>query len=135
MKIRKINPAFTDERGSISDLFYKEQIDHVAVIKTNEGNIIRGNHYHKQTTQHIYMSRGKLRYWYKSLDPESSVDSLVIPQGHIVSTPPCEVHALEMMGASEFIVFSKGLRGGIDYESDTFREHVILTPDMLENAI
>ena len=49
----------------------------------------------------------------------------------MVSTPPNEVHALEMLGESQFVVFSSGLRGGQDYEADTYRDIVILTPDML----
>ena len=66
MKIKKIETAFSDDRGTISDIFYKVDINHVAVIKThNKGRIIRGNHYHKLTTQHIYMTKGSLRYWYK----------------------------------------------------------------------
>ena len=38
------------------------------------------------------------------------------------STGPNEIHALKIgPEGNEFIVFSKGLRGGKDYESDTFR--------------
>ena len=131
MKIRQIKPDFEDNRGIISDIFYKEKIDHVAEIKTFEGNFIRGNHYHKLSTQHIYMVNGALRYWYKSLRPESEVKSVLVPEGWLVTSDPYEVHSLEMLGKSTFIVFSQGSRGGKDYESDTFREHVILTEDML----
>lgn len=133
MKLVKISPAFTDERGSIADIFYKANIDHVAVIKSNDGPIIRGNHYHKLTEQHIYMSKGCLRYWYSSSDSKhESPKSVLVEEGWMVSTPPLEVHALEMLGLSEFIVFSSGLRGGNDYEADTYRDITILTPDMLK---
>ena len=134
MNLRKIKVAFEDDRGSISDIFYKEKFDHAAIIKTNSGNFIRGNHYHKNTTQHIFMTKGELRYWYLDLNDKSNKipKSILVPQGYIVTTKPWEVHALEMLGESEFIVFSSGIRGGIDYESDTFRDKVILTPDMLE---
>ena len=40
----------------------------------------------------------------------------------MVSTEPLEIHALECLGPSEFIVFSTGLRGGNDYEADTYRD-------------
>lgn len=131
MELRKIEPAFTDDRGSIADIFYNTKIDHVAIIKTNDGNFIRGNHYHKYTTQHIYMSVGSLRYWYRALDKNTEVKSVLVPEGYLVSTSPDEIHSLEMLGKSEFIVFSSGIRGGKDYESDTYRDHVILTEDML----
>ena len=132
MKIRKIEIDFEDTRGTISDIFYDTNINHVAVIKTNKGDFIRGNHYHKLSTQHIYMSRGSLRYWYRNLDPNCEVKSILVPTGHLVTSEPYEIHSLEMLGESEFIVFSTGLRGGKDYEIDTFREHIILTEDMLK---
>ena len=50
-----------DDRGSIIDLFYNTNINHVAVIKS-EPNVIRGNHYHKETTQHMLMTKGSLEY-------------------------------------------------------------------------
>tara|TARA_B110000116_G_C16704682_1_gene521520 strand:- start:70 stop:462 length:393 start_codon:yes stop_codon:yes gene_type:complete len=127
MKIRKIREAFTDDRGTISDIFYKTKIDHVAIIKTKDaGKIIRGNHYHKHTTQHIYMTKGWLRYWYKQLNQESSAKFVDVKEGFIVSTPPLEIHALECFEANDFIVFSMGIRGGDDYESDTFRVDSII---------
>ena len=123
MKIKKIKTAFTDERGSISDIFYKANIEHVAIIKTlDRGRIIRGNHYNKLTTQHIYMTKGSLRYWYREQDPNAPVKVIDVTEGHMVTTEPMEIHALECLEESEFIVFSTGLRGGNDYESDTYRD-------------
>tara|TARA_B100000965_G_scaffold229623_1_gene192282 strand:+ start:835 stop:1221 length:387 start_codon:yes stop_codon:yes gene_type:complete len=127
MIIKKIETAFSDERGSISDIFYKSIIEHVAIIKTKDkGRIIRGNHYHKLTTQHIFMTKGFLKYWYKEKEPNSSVKYVDLNEGYLVTTPPLEIHALECLGESEFIVFSTGLRGGQDYESDTYRVDPIL---------
>ena len=128
MKIREVKEAFADERGSISDIFYKTKIDHVAIIKTKDsGRIIRGNHYHKHTTQHIFMTKGWLRYWYKNLGDNEPSKYVDVKEGFIVSTPPLEIHALECFLKNDFIVFSTGLRGGEDYESDTFRvESIIL---------
>ena len=77
------------------------------------------------------MAKGCLRYWYKPIDIGAEIKSVLVPEGYLVSTPPLEVHSLEMLGPSEFIVFSTGIRGGDDYESDTFRDQVILTPQML----
>ena len=36
-------------------------------------------------------------------------------------TRPNEIHAYKFLEKTEMIVFSKGLRGGKDYEKDTFR--------------
>ncbi len=64
MKVIKIIPDFTDDRGTISDVFYQKNIEHVAYIKTFSA-CIRGNHYHKNTTQHMLITKGSLEYWYK----------------------------------------------------------------------
>mgnify|MGYP005993480571 FL=1 len=57
---------FKDDRGIITDIFYKEDIHHVAQIDS-EPNVIRGNHYHKETTQHMLMISGSMEYWYKNV--------------------------------------------------------------------
>ena len=126
MEIKKIETSFSDERGTIADIFYKANIEHVAIIITNNGRIIRGNHFHKKTTQHILMTKGSLKYWYKDSEKNSSIQCIDVREGYIVTTPPYEIHALECLEASEFIVFSTGLRGGVDYEADTFRVDPIL---------
>ena len=109
-----------DERGKISDIFYDENINHVAII-ASEPNSIRGNHYHKLTTQHELVIKGELEYWFKPLESEAAAETLILKEGDIVTTPPFEVHAFRFLSNNEFIVFSQGLRGGKDYENDTFR--------------
>jgi mannose-6-phosphate isomerase-like protein (cupin superfamily) len=115
-----------DERGVIADIFYKEAIDHVAYIDTKP-NSVRGNHYHKETTQHMLMTQGSLEYWYKNIDDKGAAKHIVAKVGDLVSTPPLEIHALRIGSeGNKFIVFSQGLRGGMDYESDTFRVSSII---------
>ena len=62
MIYRKITLAFTDDRGTIADIFYSEEINHVGVIASYKG-AIRGNHFHKQTTQHTYLVSGAMWYF------------------------------------------------------------------------
>jgi dTDP-4-dehydrorhamnose 3,5-epimerase-like enzyme len=113
--------AFEDYRGKINDIFYKNNIDHVAIIHS-EPNIMRGNHYHKQSTQHMLITKGSLEYWYKPLGSESEPSMVIAKTGDLVTTPPNELHALVIReDGNEFIVFSEGVRGGCDYEADTFR--------------
>jgi dTDP-4-dehydrorhamnose 3,5-epimerase-like enzyme len=132
MEHRKIEIATSDERGTIADIFYKTEIHHVAVIDTHQGGVIRGNHYHKQSTQTMFMTKGSLRYWYQPVDNSEPVKSVLLNEYEVITTPPFEVHALEMLEPSQFIVFSHGLRGGSDYEADTFRDIVILTSNMAQ---
>ena len=116
-----------DDRGLISDIFYNSNINHVAFIETKPHKI-RGNHYHKQTTQHILVTKGSLEYWYKNSKDEEESKFVLLKQGDIVTTPPFEIHALKILeNGNEFIVFSEGLRGGSDYEKDTLRVPSIIT--------
>jgi len=108
-----------DERGMIADIFYNKNINHVAVVKTH-GPAVRGNHYHKNTTQHILMTSGTMRYWWRHIDSDEWHCFDVLP-GNLITTPPNEVHTLVYTEPGEFVVFSEGKRGGKDYESDTFR--------------
>jgi len=121
----------TDERGSIVDIFYKGNIEHVAVI-TSEPNVLRGNHYHKESTQHMLITKGCLEYWYKPVDSDESAKMVVAKVGDIISTPPNEIHALVIRQlGNQFIVFSEGTRGGKEYESDTFRVDCIVPQNKL----
>ena len=109
-----------EKRGNIVDIFYKENINHVAVINSKKG-AQRGDHYHKKTTQHMLITKGALEYWHKPLKSRSPATYELLHEGDLVSTPPLEVHALYIVSDNQFIVFSEGKRGGRDYESDTFR--------------
>ena len=120
----KNNPdleVFIDNRGTIADIFYNHPINHVAII-SSEPNVIRGNHYHKETTQHMLMTKGSLEYWYKSLSSKAKPKMKLLKVGDLVETPPNEMHALKIgKNGNEFIVFTMGKRGGKDYEDDTYR--------------
>lgn len=119
-----------DDRGMIVDIFYNQEINHVAVIDSF-AEVDRGDHYHKHTTQHILITKGELEYWYKDLTSDKSASYVVARVGDLITTPPLEIHALRITKANQFIVFSHGMRGGKDYESDTYRTANIM-PKMLK---
>ena len=48
---------FRDTRGIIADVIYKNQINHIGYISSKK-NSIRGNHYHKKTTQYNFVLDG-----------------------------------------------------------------------------
>lgn len=121
MKKTKIKIATRDSRGNIADIFYNHPIDHIAIINSKKG-AFRGDHYHKFTTQHIFMTKGSLRYYWRKVDEDNSkVKSIEVGEGEMVTTGPNEIHALEIIEDNQFIAFSEGKRGGEDYEGDTFR--------------
>lgn len=115
-----------DERGKIADIFYKKNIQHVAIVSSKKG-ALRGDHYHKHTVQHMLITKGALEYWYKPVDSDKFAKCEVLRVGDIKTTGPNEIHALRIIEDNEFIVFTDGVRGGKDYESDTFR----VTPSLI----
>jgi len=116
---------FEDERGRITDIFYKADINHVAIISSLP-NAIRGNHFHAHSTQHMYIVSGSLEYWYKNDEMVDSNFELCTP-GDVITSDKKEIHALKIgKEGCIFIAFTEGIRGGDDYESDTFRVESII---------
>ena len=89
MKFKKLKIDFKDKRGSISDIFYKKNIEHVAIIKSKP-NVRRGDHYHKKTTQWMLMTQGSMEYWYKPLKSKAKAKMKILKVGDLVETPPNE---------------------------------------------
>jgi dTDP-4-dehydrorhamnose 3,5-epimerase-like enzyme len=109
-----------DDRGDIVDVFYQQDIQHVAVIRSKKG-MIRGHHFHRQTEQWMLILSGALEYWWKPAGEDVPWKMAVAEPGDLIHTPPNEIHALKIIAENSFMAFTKGLRGGMDYEKDTFR--------------
>lgn len=118
MIVAHISPKFEDERGVIADILQNEPIEHVSVIESNPG-AVRGNHFHKDTYQWVYIVRGALRYVVKG--PGNEVNTGVVRAGDLLMTGPMEAHAMEALEPSFMVVLTRGPRGGQNYESDTYR--------------
>lgn len=117
---------FSDNRGTIYDVFFDISIYHVTMIYS-EKNTIRGNHYHKKTTQHILILSGQLEYWYKKNNSDEKSNCYLAKQGDVITSEPGEIHAMKTSENSCcFLVFTEGIRGGHNYECDTFRVDSII---------
>ena len=104
MKLKKLKHDFKDKRGTITDIFYKKNIQHVAII-SSKPNTKRGDHYHKKTTQWMYITKGSFEYWYKK-KIEKKLKKILIKKYQIIETPPYEVHAIKFLEKNELIEFS-----------------------------
>ncbi|MBI4056647.1 MAG: cupin domain-containing protein [Elusimicrobia bacterium] len=118
MKVERPPVAHTDERGTITDILVREPIEHVTVITSRKGTH-RGSHYHKQTMQWVYLIKGRMQLLTQS--PEEPVVVSVLEPGDLALTPPLMRHAMIALEDSVFMVFTRGPRGGENYEDDTFR--------------
>jgi quercetin dioxygenase-like cupin family protein len=118
-----VSVAFSDERGKITDLIENEEIHAITLITFVKG-AVRGNHYHKETSQWNYLIKGKIKL-VTQMPGEKVVETIMLP-GELTVTRPNDRHALHAMEDSEVMVFTKGPRGGKEYESDTYRLDVPL---------
>jgi len=118
MKKYNIKPSYEDKRGFIADIIEKENINSVTLISFKK-NVVRANHYHKKTYQWNYLISGEISYFYKKKDKKKS--KIILSPGEMILSPPNEEHALKANKKSLLMVFTKGPRGGKEYESDTFR--------------
>lgn len=118
MEIRKIKVDFRDDRGEISDILEDEIIDHITMISSKKDSI-RGNHYHKKSVQYTLVLKGSFKLLTQMAEGE--LETAIIKPRDLVFTPPLEKHAFIALEDSEYIVFTRGPRGGKNYESDTYR--------------
>jgi quercetin dioxygenase-like cupin family protein len=118
--MKKINYKINqkDKRGHIVDFLEKENINAVTFILSLKGSV-RGNHFHKKTFQWNYILKGKLKLFYQRKN--SKIKKIVLNKGDFFLISPNESHALKALTKSEMLVFTKGPRGGKEYENDTYR--------------
>jgi quercetin dioxygenase-like cupin family protein len=105
---------YEDERGVIQDLFDGGPVDAVTWITTNEG-AVRGNHFHKLTTQWTYVLSGLL------LVVSGDGFKMQVGPFEAVKHEPGDPHAWKALRDTTCLVFTRGPRSGEGYESDTYR--------------
>jgi oxalate decarboxylase/phosphoglucose isomerase-like protein (cupin superfamily) len=117
---------FTDDRGSITDIFHLVDMNSGCLI-TNTPGAIRANHYHKLTTQYTYILTGSIDYYSKPVGSEEPANVITAGPGEFIISEPNEIHAWRTgSDGCTLIAFAQGPRGGEDYESDTIRVESII---------
>jgi cupin superfamily acireductone dioxygenase involved in methionine salvage len=124
MKKIKSKVNHKDNRGIIADLIENEKINAITYI-TLLKNKVRGNHYHKKTIQWNFVVSGKVIFISKI---NGKLKKILGKKNDLVKIDTKEHHAIKALNYSEILVFTKGPRGGKEYESDTFR----LKKDLIE---
>ncbi|MDP3740715.1 MAG: cupin domain-containing protein [bacterium] len=114
---KKIN--FEDARGWIRDIFTGDPWEHCTIIFSKKG-AIRGNHYHKKTTQLTYIISGQMLVLSQKIGGRK-IKKHVLKEGDFMVHKPMEMHAMIAKKATMFLAFARGLRGGKNYEKDTYR--------------
>ena len=109
MELIKLIPAFTDARGSITDLISDDTINAVTLITFAKG-AVRANHYHERTIQWNYVISGEVLLA-TQMPGQEKVERILKP-GDLAVTREHELHALKGLTASEVLILTKGPRAG-----------------------
>jgi len=121
-KILKNN--FKDKRGLIIDIFINKPKDHCTLVTFNK-NAVRGNHYHKKSTQYSFVISGKLILMTSKIGINgkklSKVKKEVVNANSLITHKPFHAHAFKALTKASLLAFADGIRGGKNYEKDTFR--------------
>ena len=116
--IKKIEPAFVDERGVIANVL-EEPINHVAVITSKKGSV-RANHYHPEQIQYVYLLSGKYESISKDLHNENSeVETVTVEEGDLVITPPMIAHAMRFLEDSVLLNLTTADRNEENFDKHT----------------
>ena len=118
MPVVRVKPAVIDARGAITDVLDGVPVECVTLLTSRKGSV-RGNHYHKKTTQYAYVVRGRFRLFTQR--PGQRVRARVVKTGELVVTPPLERHAFVALEDSLLLACAHGPRSGRSFETDTFR--------------
>ena len=118
MELKKLEASVIDDRGTILDILSDNPMEHATVITSKKG-VVRGHHYHKETIQWVYVLSGRMTSLTQN-EGEPVVSTPLIP-GHLLRTDKNERHALLTLEDTVFLVFTRGPRGGENYEKDTYR--------------
>ncbi len=122
--VRKIEPAYEDERGIISNIL-EEPITHVAIITSKKGSI-RANHYHPKQIQYIYLVSGSFESVSKNLKKkDAEAEKVIVKGGSLVITPPMIAHAMRFLKDSVMLNLTTGQRDSKDYEEHTKKYDLI----------
>lgn len=121
MKIIKINPVFSDDRGHIFDILTNENIQHVGLF-TIKKNHIRGKHFHKEQKQYTFVKTGQIRVRTKNLlEDHAKIEEFEVKEMEMILFPTYCYHEITGINDAECLVFTSKSRNSDSYEEDTFR--------------
>lgn len=118
MEIIKTKINAEDARGYIRDILIGVNIDAITLL-TQKAGAVRGNHFHKQSDQYLYVVSGKLMA--AAQKDDGPIETAEIGEGDVAVNLAGEKHAFKAIENSILLSLTKGPRKGEDYEKDIFR--------------
>lgn len=114
----KIKSAFSDKRGDIFDII-EEPISHVGLITFKKG-AVRGNHYHKKSTQYTYILKGKIKFTASDIYGKHKKE-FILEAGMLTRIPPKIIHTYKALTPAVMLDMTTMNRKDKGYEKDTVR--------------
>jgi uncharacterized RmlC-like cupin family protein len=123
-----LSPAFSDQRGTITDLLNDVTIRSVGIV-TSKAGMVRGNKYHLRERKYIYVMSGKMEWAYRK-HGEREIQHEIFQTGDFFFTPPMEEHAMLFLEDTSIFQLTTESRAADGYEEDTVRteEQLIALP-------
>lgn len=121
IRICKLSPVFSDDRGLIFDIL-DAPVEHVGMVTFTKAGVIRGNHFHKRSTQYTLTLKGTLKlttYNYNNKNETFRED--ILSDNSFVVIPPYFVHTYESLSSAEILDITTMNRRNDGYEEDTVR--------------
>ena len=125
-KPKFLKTNFQDKRGKIIDVFQNIKFEHSTIITFNK-NSVRANHFHKKSIQYSLILSGKFIAKEAKINKNmkynvNKVKTYRIGSNFLFAHKSYEAHAYKCVSSKgTMIVFTKGIRGGKNYEDDTYR--------------
>ena len=92
--------------GEIAQIMSGLLIKYIAYIEfNNDPELRRGNHYHKDKEEFLYIIKGKLKAIYKDLDTET-IKELILETGDLIYIKPRCAHVYVPLEYTQAIEFS-----------------------------
>ncbi len=102
MKILETNVVVSDSRGRLEEIAKADSWKQLNRVKTNQG-AVRGNHYHKYTSELHYVLSGELRLHIRNLKTNEEAD-YQFGEGDCFVVEPYEFHTLEHLTDVDYLV-------------------------------
>ena len=135
MKIDKIKPVFTDDRGDIYDILTDPNIQHVGMFTINKDSV-RGKHYHKEQKQWIFVLKGQIKVKTKNLlEKNLKIEEVILNEKDMIFLP--QYFYREIIGISdnsECLFITSKFRKNSLHQEDTFSVNDIESFELTQDS-
>jgi dTDP-4-dehydrorhamnose 3,5-epimerase-like enzyme len=134
MKIDKIKPVFSDDRGEIYDILSDSSIRHITIFTINKDSV-RGKHYHKEQKQWIFLLKGQIKVKTKNLlEKNSKIEEVILNEKDMIFLPQYFYREIIGITNSECLFITSKFRKNSLHQEDTFSVNDIESFELTQNS-